>query len=381
MKNINIKMIPYGRQWITKEDISAVVKVLKSDWITQGPQLAEFEQVVAQYCGAKYAVAVSSGTAALHIAALSAGIKQGDEVITSPMTFAASANCVLYCGGKPVFADIEEKTANIDPEQIEKKVNHKTKAIIPVDFMGHPCDLDRIFKIAKEHNLIVIEDAAHALGAKYKGKKIGGLSDMTILSFHPVKHITTGEGGAVLTNDKKLYSKLMLYRTHGITRDPEELEDNHGAWYYEMKVLGFNYRITDIQCALGISQLKRLDYFVKRRREIAELYSKSFGQIEELEIPFEGKKCASSYHLYVIKVKSKTRRARIFNALRKLGIGVNVHYIPVHLHPYYKKSFGYKKGDYPVAEDYYDRAISLPIYPKITNRDVKKVVNAVKSVL
>ena len=376
-----MKMIPYGRQWITKEDISAVVKVLKSDWITQGPKIAEFERTVAKYCGARYAVAVSSGTAALHVACLAAGIKQGDEVITSPVTFVASANCVLYCGGKPVFADIEEKTANIDAFEIEKKINKKTKAIIPVDFAGHPCDLDAILKIAKKRGLLVIEDAAHSLGAKYKGKKIGGLADMTILSFHPVKHITTGEGGMVLTNDKKLYSRLLLYRTHGITRDPEELEDNHGAWYYEMKVLGYNYRITDIQCALGISQLKRLDYFVKRRREIAEIYKKELSSIKAIELPAEEDSCRSSYHLYVIRVKDKTKRAGIFQQLRTKGIMANVHYIPVHLHPYYRQNFGYKKGDFPIAEDYYQRAISLPIYPKMNLNQVKRIIIAVKDAL
>ena len=264
--------IPYGRQSLDEADIQAVVQVLKSDYLTTGPMVAEFERRVAEYVGAKYAVAVSNGTAALHVACLAAGIKAGDEVITSPITFAASANCVLYCGGKPVFADIDEESYNISPEEIEKKITGNTRAIIPVHYTGQPCDMEEIHRIARKHHLLVIEDAAHALGAEYKGQKIGSLSDMTCFSFHPVKPITTGEGGMITTNDEELYKKLLLFRSHGITREEEFLSENQGGWYYEQVELGYNYRITDIGCALGNSQLDKLDGFVERRREIAGGY-------------------------------------------------------------------------------------------------------------
>ena len=264
--------IPYGRQWIEKDDIDAVVDVLKSDYVTTGPAVEQFEKTVAKYVGAKYAVAIANGTAALHAACYAAGIGPGDEVITTPITFAASANCALYCGATPVFADIEEDTYNIDPKEIEKKITEKTKAIVAVHFTGQPCKMDEIHAIAKKHKLIVIEDAAHALGADYKGKRVGSMSDMTTFSFHPVKHITTGEGGMIVTNSKKLYDKLILFRSHGITRDAKKLEKNEGGWYYEQQDLGYNYRITDIQCAIGTSQMKKLDKFVERRRAIAKRY-------------------------------------------------------------------------------------------------------------
>lgn len=375
-----MRFIPYSHQSIDSNDIKEIVKVLKSDWLTQGPRIKEFEESFCQYFGVKYAVAVSSGTAALHIAVIAAGIKNGDEVITSPITFVASSNCVLYCGGRPVFVDIEEDTLNINPCKIIERITEKTKVLIPVDFAGHPCDLDSIFTIAKKNNLIVIEDAAHAIGAQYKEKKIGSLSDMTIFSFHPAKHITTGEGGMVLTNNKKFYERLLLYRTHGIIKDSTQLKKNDGPWYYEMKALGYNYRITDIQCSLGISQLKRLESFVEKRREIADTYNRSFKDIGEIILPSGKKYCKNSYHLYVIRMKDKSRRKEVFDRLRELGIGVNVHYIPVHLQPYYREKFGYKKGDFPIAEDYYQRAISLPIFPKMNKNDIKKVINAVKSI-
>ena len=384
--------IPYGRQSIDEDDIKQAVEVLRSDWITQGPKVKEFEDALCKYTGAKYAVCISSGTAALHIACLAAGIKKGDEVITSPITFVASANCILYCGGRPVFADIQEDTVNIDPEEIEKKITKRTRAIIPVHFSGCPCDLQEIHSVARKHDLIVIEDAAHALGAEYKGSKIGSCrySDMAIFSFHPVKSITTGEGGAVLTNRKDLYERLLLFRNHGITKDEDKLRKSDGPWYYEMHELGFNYRITDFQCALGISQLKKLDTFIQRRRDIVRMYDKELAKIEEIELPIEGRNTKSAWHLYVIRIKNKRLRIKesglratrdeMFNYLRKKGIGVHVHYIPVYLHPYYQ-GLGYGKGSCPIAEDYYNRAMTLPLYPKIKISDIAYIEEVLSATL
>lgn len=398
-------MIPYGRQWIGEEDIQAVVEVLRSDAITQGPKIQEFEKALAGYCGAKYAVAVNSGTSALHIACLAAGIGRGDEVVTSPITFIASANCVLYCGGRAVFADIDSETYNINPTEIKKKITSKTKALIPVHFTGLPCEMEAIKKLAEEHNLLIIEDACHALGAEWqdsdgKWHKVGSCShsDMAVFSFHPVKHITTGEGGAVLTNNEKFYEKLLLFRNHGITKDPakftnkdlafpnnpESLIHSPNPWYYEMQELGFNYRITDIQCALGISQLDRIDSFIERRREIAGIYNKALKNILHIKIPHEPKGRKSAYHLYVIRIafdKLGKSRPKVMAELKRYGIGTQVHYIPVHIQPYYRKKIGCKTGDYPEAERYYSEALSLPIYPKMTDGDAEKVINTVKGSL
>ncbi|MBD5089985.1 MAG: UDP-4-amino-4,6-dideoxy-N-acetyl-beta-L-altrosamine transaminase [Clostridiales bacterium] len=371
--------IPYGRQCIEEDDIEAVVEVLCSDYVTTGPAVAEFEISVAEYTGAKYAVAVSNGTAALHVACLAAGIKEGDEVITTPITFAASANCVLYCGAKPVFADIEPDTYNIDPTKIEEKITSKTKAIIAVHFTGQPCKMDEIHEIAKKHNLFVIEDAAHALGAEYKGKKVGSISDMTTFSFHPVKHITTGEGGMVTTNSKELYDRLILFRSHGITRDERFLEKNEGGWYYEQLDLGYNYRITDIQCALGISQMKKLDRFVERRREIAKRYNEAFSDVKGIQIPKQEADCHNSWHLYVIQVLDKDRK-EVFDTLRSKNIGVNVHYIPVYKHPYYQKN-GYERVCCKNAEQYYANAISIPMYPLLSKEEQEYVIETIKEVL
>lgn len=367
--------IPYGRQSIDEEDIQAVVDTLRSDFLTTGPKVHEFEQCVADYVGAKYAVAISNGTAALHAACYAAGIGEGDEVITTPITFAASANCALYCGGRPVFADIDPVTYNIDPEDIERKITDKTKAIVAVHYTGQPCDMDAIHKIAKEHNLIVIEDAAHALGADYKGQKIGSMSDMTTFSFHPVKHITTAEGGMIMTNNKELYEKLVLFRTHGITRNPELLSRDEGPWYYEQIDLGYNYRITDVQCALGISQMRKLDTFVAKRREIARRYDQAFEENPNIVIPYQKEGCNNSYHLYVIQVKNVDRRF-VFEELRAAGIGVNVHYIPVYTFPYYQKH-GYDNMKCQNAEELYDRIISIPMYPDLTVEEQNYVIEQI----
>jgi len=373
------KYIPYGHQWIDKDDIKEVVRVLKSDWITQGPKVEEFEKAVAKYCGAKYAVAVSSGTAALQAAYVSAGVGKGDEVITTPLTFAATTNCLIHCGAKPVFADIQEDTLNIDPKEIEKKMTKKTRVIAPVDFGGHPCDYDEIRKIAKKHKLLIIEDAAHALGSEYKGKKIGSFADMTILSFHPVKAITTGEGGMILTNRKDFYEKLKIFRHHGIVKKPEK-----GGWYYEIENPGYNYRLTDFQCALGLSQLKKINEFIKRRREIVVKYNQAFKNVKEIITPKERNYVKSAWHIYVVQLrleKLKTDRKEIFERLRGEGIGVQVHYIPLHLQPFYKKKFCYKPGDFPIAEKYYQRAITLPLFPKMTDKKVNKVIKVVKETI
>jgi len=377
-----MKIIPYSHQSIYSDDIEEVVKVLKSDWVTQGPKIADFERALCDYTQAKYAVAVSSGTAALHIAALAAGLKVGDEIITSPITFVASANCALYCGAKAVFADVDPITANIDPVEIAKKISRRTKIIIPVHFAGHPCDLSQIWRIAAKHGLTVIEDAAHSLGAEYRGGKVGACkySDMTILSFHPVKAITTGEGGAVLTNNRDFFEKLNMLRSHGVTKG-HGLKNKSMAgcgWYYEMQELGFNYRITDIQAALGFSQLKKLDFFIKQRRKIAAIYNKAFKNNIFFDTPIEEKYARSAYHLYPIRLKDKfiADRQKIFNSLRGAGLGVQVHYIPVYLQPYYTK-LGFKKEMCPYAEDYYHRELSFPIYPAMTTGQIKYVVDKV----
>jgi len=381
---IRKEFLPYGRQWIDDDDIKAVSDVLKTDFITQGPKVAEFEKLISSYCNTKYAVAYSSGTAALHAAAFTAGISKGDELITTPITFVADGNCALFLGGKVKFADIKSDTYNIDPEKIIKQITSKTKVILPVDYAGQPCDIDEINEIAQKHNLIVIEDASHSIGAKYKKKIVGGLTDLTVFSFHPVKHITTGEGGMVLTNNKEFYDKLSLFRTHGITKDPKKLHRNEGDWYYEMQSLGYNYRITDFQCALGISQFKKLDKFIEKRRDIADKYNKAFQDNKEIITPFEKNDIKSVYHLYVILLnleKLKVGRKKIFDALRAENIGVHVLYIPMHLQPYYQEKFGYTNGDYPIAENFYERALILPLFPKMNNDDVNDVIDAVKKVI
>lgn len=373
------KMIPYGRQTIEEDDIQAVVDVLRSDYLTTGPKIAEFEKMVADYVGAKYAVAISNGTSALHAACFAAGIQPGDEVITTPLTFAASSNCVLYCGGTPVFADVDLKTYNIDPEDIRRKITDKTKAIIAVHLAGQPCDMDEIHKIAKEHDLLVIEDGAHALGSVYKGKKVGTLSDMTTFSFHPVKPITTGEGGMIVTDNEEFYQKMMLFRSHGITRDENLMTRNDGSWFYQQLDLGYNYRITDIQCALGCSQMKKLDRFLARRKEIVARYNEAFADCENIIIPYQLPETESGWHLYIVQVKNCDRR-KVFEALREQGIAVNVHYIPVYKHPYYQEH-GYKDVHCRNAEEVYSHIISLPLYPTLTEEQQQYVIETLKYVI
>ncbi|RDY23313.1 UDP-4-amino-4,6-dideoxy-N-acetyl-beta-L-altrosamine transaminase [Romboutsia maritimum] len=383
-KPVRSTYLPYGKQYIDKNDIEAVVNVLNGKYLTTGPKIKEFEDKVAKYVGAKYAVAVSNGTAALHSACYAAGIKNGDEIITSPITFAASANCILYCGGKPIFADINPHTYNINPKEIEKKITNKTKAIIPVHFTGQSVNLDPILELARKYNLIVIEDAAHALGTKYKDKHIGSISHMTEFSFHPVKTITSGEGGVITTNSEKFYEKLILFRTHGITKNKDFMNNkDKGPWYYEQIDLGYNYRITDLQCALGISQLDKIDDFIKRRKELVNMYDEELSKIDGIIIQKEEEFSDTSRHLYIINLdldKFIVGRKEIFEALLAENIGVNVHYLPVYLHPYYQK-LGYKKGLCPIAEKLYKSIITLPLYPKMDDKDFSDVIKAVNKVL
>lgn len=366
-----MKTYTYGKQNINKDDIQAVINVLKSQYLTCGPTVKEFEQAICNYTGAKYCVAVNSATSGLHIAMLALGIKEQDEVITSPITFLASANCARYCGANVKFADIDEETANIDPNKIEKQITPKTKVIVPVHFAGQSCDMEKIYNIAKKYNLKIIEDAAHAIGSEYKNKKVGccEYSDMAVFSFHPVKTITTAEGGAVVTNSKDLYEKLCAYRSHGMHKDGEM----QNTWEYEMRELGYNYRITDIQAALGISQLKRLEEFKKRRREIVDFYNKNLGIKHLAERDFSN----ACFHLYPILIEN--RKDFYFKA-REKGLYLQVHYIPVHLQPYYK-ALGYKLGDFPKAEEYYRHCISLPIYPDLTNEDLIEIIERIREIL
>lgn len=376
-------MIPYSHQYIDKKDIEAVIKTLKSDWLTCGPKVRDFETALAKYCKARYTVLVSNGTAALQAAYFAAGIGDGDEIITSPMTFAATTNAALWQGAKPVFEDIEKATGNIDAKLVEGKITSKTKAIVAVDYAGLPCDYEALRKIAKKHRLILIADSAHSLGAEYKGKRVGSLADLTTMSFHPLKSITTGEGGAVLTDDEGYYKKLLLFRSHGITKNKGDfINDNEGIWYHEQQDLGCNYRMTDIQAALGESQLEKLPSFIKARTKIAEYYSKELAGIKDLLLPkfFSDRK--SSFHLYPIRLTGslQEKRREIFEALQSAGIGVQVHYIPAYLHPYYQK-LGYREGLCPLAEDFYRSEISIPIYPALKKSDQKKIVGTLRNII
>ena len=376
--------IQYGLHEINEDDIKAVVDVLIGKSITQGQIVEDFGQALADYAGANYGVAVSNGTAALHLSVASLSIGPGDEVITTPMTFCATANAVLYQGAEVKFVDIDEKTLNIDVDLIEEKITEKTKAIMPVDFRGHPANLPDIRALADKYNLKIIEDAAHSIGSTYthQGKKYycgdGIHADLCTYSFHPVKHITTGVGGAILTNDEEQYHKLSLLRKHGIDRREEMFreKDRIGSWIYDMEALGFNYRITDFQAALGISQLKKLGAIKARRREIVNYYNENFSGIDELILPYETENADSNFHLYILQVKNNPKfdRYDLFLYLQSKNYAPMVHYIPVHLLDYYRKRFGYKQGDFPIAEKFYNRAISIPLYPSLTDADVEKVV-------
>ena len=376
--------IYYGRQWIDEDDVKAVSSVLTSNLITCGPKVKELEEELAKYCEAKYAVAVSNGTAALHCACITAGIGEGDEVITTPMTFAASANCALYVGAKPVFADINPKTYNIDPASIREKITEKTKAVVAVDYTGQCVENEEIRKICDEFGLVFIEDAAHAIGSVYDGHKVGSLADMTCFSFHPVKTITSGEGGAVTTNSEELYKKLVLAHTHGITHDEELMEEEHDErWYYEQISLGFNYRMTDFQAALLLSQLKKLDGFKARRKEIVNRYNEAFAGVPGIIVQQEIEKSDTCRHLYVIRLdleKLSCTRKEFFDAMSAENVQCQVHYIPTYYFPYYRK-LGYRKGLCPNAEAVYEGIMSIPLYPKLTDVEVEDVIHAVKKLL
>lgn len=377
--------IYYGRQWIDDEDVEAVDEVLRSDYITCGPKVDELERSLCDFTGAKYAVAVNSGTSALHCACIAAGIGPGDEVITTPITFAASANCVLYCGAAPVFADINPETYNIDPESIRAHITNKTKAIIAVDFTGQAVQVDEIKAICKEHHLLFIEDAAHSIATKYKGQQVGSLADMTCFSFHPVKTITGGEGGAILTNDEEMFKKLVLAHTHGITHDEKMMEGapHEGPWYYEQISLGYNYRLTDFQAALITSQLSKVETFAKRRKEIVKRYNEVFSKIPELFVQKEIKDSDTCRHLYIIRLdlsKLNCTRREFFDAMSAENVQCQIHYVPVYWFPYYQHQ-GYEKGLCPNAEEIYKGIMSIPLYPKMTDQDVEDVIHTVKKVI
>lgn len=376
--------LQYGRQYIDDEDIMSVIEALKSDFLTTGPLVEEFERKFADYVGAKYAVAVSNGTAALHIACLAAGLQKGDEGITTPITFAASSNCMLYCGAKPVFCDINLDDYNIDENKIKSYINEKTKVILPVDFTGQCCNIGKIMEIAKENNLIVIQDASHSLGSKYLDKQIGSIADMTTFSLHPVKTITSGEGGVVTTNSLALYEKLKLYKTHGITKSKGNLRNKeHPEWYYEQIYLGYNYRITDLQSALGISQLNKIEKFITKRKLLVNTYNELLKDIDGIILQKEEDYSDTSRHLYIIRLdlnKFKATRDDIYNALIAENIGVNIHYIPVYKHPYYKE-IGYEDIICENAETFYNSSITLPLHVNMNESDINDVVNALNSVL
>lgn len=375
--------IYYGHQYIDEADIQAVVDVLRSDYLTCGPKIAELEKKLCDITGAKYAVVCSNGTAGLHMAVLAAGIGAGDEVITTPITFAASANCALYCGARPVFADINPETYNIDPASVEKCITDKTRAVVAVDYTGQSVDLEPLLKLCREKNLVLIEDGAHVIGTTYQGKKNGSIADMTMLSFHPVKTVTAGEGGAILTNSEEYYRKLLLYRAHGITRDETLMEHSaDGPWYYEQLVLGYNYRMTDMQAALLISQLDKLDLFSRRRKEIVARYNEAFAKLPGIVIQKEIPESDTTRHLYILRIKPEAfsiDRRQFFDALEAENVCCNVHYIPTYYFPYYEK-LGYRKGLCPNAEKLYEEIITIPLYYAMTDEDVESVIKAVEKI-
>ena len=387
-------MIPYSKQHINKDEIEAIIEVLKSDFLTTGPKVEEFESIVAEYCGARYSIAVSNGTAALHVAAMAIGLQAGDEGITSPNTFLASPNCLAFCNSVPQFADINSDTYCIDPNEIRKAVSSKTRVIVPVHFAGQPCDMESIWELAKQKGFYVIEDAAHAIGSSWKDQKgiwhkvgLCSHSHLTVFSFHPVKTITTGEGGMILTNDEALAQNCRLLRNHGIERDPNKflyssssmplpLSSNYPPWYYEMHQLGYNYRITDLQCAIGLTQMQRLDQFVAKRRKIWKFYNSKLAGIKGFKVPVESNGVRSAWHLYVAQA---TQRDELIAFLHKNGIGAHAMYFPIHLQPYYQKHFGYRKGDFPKAEAYFKKCLILPLFPTLQDTELKYIVDKVQS--
>ena len=377
-------LLSYGHQYIDEDDVQAVAEVLRSDFLTCGPKVAELEAALCRLTGAPHCTAVSNGTAALHVACLAAGIGPGDEVITTPITFAASANAVLYCGGTPVFADIDPKTYTIDPASVEQRITEHTKAVIAVDFTGAPCDYDALRAICKKHQLLLIEDAAHSIGTSYRGAPVGSIADLTTFSFHPVKTITAGEGGAVLTRDGALARRVELFAKHGITRDPSLLQERGSSnWYYEQQTLGYNYRMTDIQCALALSQLQKLDRFAARRKELVKRYDEAFQEMPEVIVQSEAEGSDTVRHLYILRLELNLMacsRKEFYDAMRAENIGVNVHYIPVYWFPYYQ-SLGYRKGICPNAEAYYESSLTLPLFYGMTEQDQEDVVRAVKKIL
>lgn len=379
------RFLPYGRQWVDEADIGAVVEVLRSDFLTTGPAVTNFEEALSNVTGAQHAVAVNSGTSALHAMYFAAGLEAGDEIITSPLTFAATANAALYLGAKVRFVDVQADTGNLDPELVRGAITNKTKLIVPVDFAGHPADYGPLRTVAGEAGARLVADAAHSLGATYEGQLVGTLADATEASFHPVKPVTTAEGGAVLTNDPEIARRARLFQTHGIAKAPEDLKaTDEGGWWYEQRHLGFNYRITDLQAALGTSQLTKLGHFIQRRREIAARYTGALGDVSGLQLPVERQNVESGWHLYVVRVEDPAARRPFFEALRRSGLGVQVHYIPVYWHPYYQE-LGYQRGACPVAEDFYSRAVSLPIYPRMSDEEValsiERVIQVAEEVL
>lgn len=377
---MNSNPIPYGRQWIDEADIAAVVEALRSDWLTTGPRVAEFEQAFARVTGSAEAVAVSSGTAALHGIMHAAGIGAGDEVIVPAMTFAASANCVVYQGGRPVFADVSPDTLLLDPDSVVSKITTRTRAIVAVDYAGQACNYDVLQQIAKERNLLLVADSCHSLGGSYKGRPVGSLASMSAFSLHPVKPITSGEGGMITTDDPELARRLRVFRNHGITSDHRQREQQ-GSWFYEMAELGYNYRITDIQCALGLSQLAKLPVWVERRQALARRFDEAFSGLEAIRPLIVHSHVSHAYHLYVVRIDSEMlgmSRSAAFAQLRQQGILTNVHYVPVHLHPFYRRQFGTGPGQCPVAEAAYGQVLSLPMFPRMSDSEAGRVLDAMK---
>ncbi|KJR47082.1 hypothetical protein UF75_2541 [Desulfosporosinus sp. I2] len=378
------EFLPYALPLIEEDDIAGVVDSLRSGWIAKGPKTMEFEKQFAEYVGAKYAVAVNSCTAALHLSLVAAGLGEGDEVLTTPMTFAASANVVIHTGAKPIFVDIDPITLNIDPKKIREKITPRTKAIIPVHIAGHPCEMDEIMAIAKEYNLFVLEDAAHAVYTQYKGKLIGSIGNATAFSFYATKNLVTGEGGMITTNDEALYNKIRIMSTHGMSRNAWNRYAEAGSWYYEILSPGYKDNMSDIMAGLGLSQLTKLERMQGIRLEIADYYNTEFGKMAELEAPVELDYARHAWHLYIIKLnldKLTIDRGAFIEQLKNENIGTSVHFIPVHMHPYYRDTYGYKEGDFPIAEGVFERIISLPLYPKMSMQDARDVVVAVRRVV